>query len=328
MRCTETTLAAHLDDLRCPEPEQRTLLAIAAAASAIGGLLARGKRAELTGTANVHGENVRDYDIVANELFVDALRDSGACYGVVSEELVEPLPLATTTSGPLVFLDPLDGSANLDAHGLCGSIFGLTRASGDIASAALAGGRQLSHAGYVLYSSGTVLVLSSRERCDLLLWDAERSAFVLVQERLACPEAGSVYSLNDARVAQWSQGARAWLSELKAQTKPNGAIRYSQRYAGALVADAHRVLLEGGVFAYPEDSSSPRGKLRLQYEVNPMAFIFDSAGGAASTGATNPLDVTPSGCHERSPLILGSRTEVAAYERQMSQARPSVLPAA
>jgi fructose-1,6-bisphosphatase I len=328
MRCTETTLAAHLDDLRCAEPERRTLLAIASAAGAIAALLARGKRAEPTGAANVHGESVRDYDIVTNELFVDALAASGACYGVVSEELVEPLPLATTASSPLVFLDPLDGSANLDAHGLCGSIFGLARASGDVASAALSSGRQLSHAGYVLYSSATVLVLSSRERCDLLLWDAEQDAFVVVHERLACPEAGSVYSLNDARVPQWSKRARDWLNELKSQTKPNGGTRYSQRYAGALVADAHRVLLEGGVFAYPEDSSSPRGKLRLQYEVNPMAFVFGSAGGAASVGTSSPLDVAPSSCHQRSPLVLGSRTEVAAYERQMSRAHSSVLPAA
>jgi fructose-1,6-bisphosphatase I len=254
------------------------------------------------------------------------LSSSGGCAAIVSEELTEPLRLAQT--GIITFLDPLDGSANLDAHGLSGSIFGLAPVTSSVDTDLLAPGRRLSWAGYVLYSSATVMVLANRERADVLVWDPARAGFVIAQERLRCPEQGELYSLNEARVPDWSKPARAWLGELKRTRKPGGAALYSQRYAGALVADAHRVLLEGGVFAYPGDKQNPNGKLRLQYEVNPISFVFEAAGGAATLGRDNPLDYRPTRWHERAPLVVGSRREVEAYESHMSRHRPSFAPAA
>ena len=301
-------------------------MAIADAATVVASELASGCRAKLTGSQNTHGEAVRDLDDAANDCFVRALSSSGGCAAIVSEELEEPLLLAR--SGLIVSLDPLDGSANLDAHGLSGSIFGLAPVASGVEADLLAPGRALRWAGYVLYSSATVMVLANRERADLLVWSPGHFGFVVAQERLRCPEQGSLYSLNEARVPEWTLPAQAWLSELKGVRKPSGAPHYSQRYAGALVADAHRVLLEGGVFAYPGDRQNPNGKLRLQYEVNPISFVFEAAGGAATLGRDNPLDYRPARCHERAPLVVGSRHEVKAYEAHQSRQRPSFAPAA
>lgn len=311
----ELTLTDYLGAVGFEPAEAHTILALSRAAAALAGVLARGKRATFSGHDNVHGEHVRDYDVIANDLFVAELSRAPGCVGVLSEELTEPLRLSDASEGLLVFLDPLDGSANLDSHGLCGSIFGVAKASSGVNSAALQSGRSLLRAGYFLYSSATLLVLASRDRVDLFLYDPTLGAFTLAEQALRCPERGKLYAVNEARTCTWSASAQGFLSELKSQKTPEGGPRYSLRYTGALVADAHRVLLEGGVFAYPADAASPRGKLRLQYEANPMGFVFRAAGGAATTGERSPLDLEPSRPHERVPLVLGSSWEVAAFER-------------
>lgn len=320
MLAHELTLADYLGVMRYGGAEAQTISALARAATGIAARLARGKRAVFAGHDNVHGERVRDYDVMANDLFVKELTLAPGCAGVLSEELAEPFRTSADAGELLVFLDPLDGSANLDSHGLCGSIFGLGPAQGGVHGASLSTGRQLWRAGYFLYSSATLLALASPERVDLFLHDRELGSFVLVEQNLRCPERGKLYAVNEARARSWSPAARQWLTELKAASASDGAPRYSLRYTGALVADAHRVLLEGGVFAYPSDATSPSGKLRLQYEANPMSFIFQAAGGAATTGAGSPLDVEPSRPHQRVPLVLGSKHEVAAFETAQASA--------
>jgi fructose-1,6-bisphosphatase I len=315
MLARELTLTDYLGVSSFSSAETQTILALARAGASVAGVLSRGKRAAFSGYDNVHGEHVRDYDVIANDLFVEALSQAPGCAGVHSEELVEPLHTGHHAAELLVFLDPLDGSANLDSHGLCGSIFGVAPASGGVSAASLQAGQGLLKAGYFLYSSATLLVLASRERVDLFLYDAALSSFTLAEQALRCPSRGKFYATNEARVSNWSDAAQGWLRDLKSATTPDGAPHYSLRYTGALVADAHRVLLEGGVFAYPADRASPNGKLRLQYEANPMSFVFRAAGGAATTGEQSPLDVEPTRAHQRVPLVLGSTHEVSAFEQ-------------
>jgi fructose-1,6-bisphosphatase I len=166
-------------------------------------------------------------------------------------------------------------------------------------------------------------VLAARERVDAFLYDPALAAFTLVEQNLRCPAEGKLYAVNEARARTWSPAAQGWLNELKNLTAADSGPRYSLRYTGALVADAHRVLLEGGVFAYPADAKSPQGKLRLQYEANPMSFVFRAAGGAATTGAMSPLDVEPLQPHARVPLVLGSRYEVERFEAAQRAQTPS-----
>lgn len=317
MLARELTLTDYLGVSSFSSGETSTILALSRAGAQIASVLARGKRAAFSGHDNVHGEHVRDYDVIANDLFVEALSEAPGCAGVHSEELVEPLRTSDAAGDLLVFLDPLDGSANLDSHGLCGSIFGIAPATGGVSAAALQTGQGLLRAGYFLYSSATLLVLASRERVDLFLYDPALSSFTLAEQDLRCPEQGKLYATNEARVSLWSEAARGWLSDLKSTRTPEGSLHYSLRYTGALVADAHRVLLEGGVFAYPSDPTAPHGKLRLQYEANPMSFVFRAAGGAATTGEQSPLDIEPARAHQRVPLVLGSVHEVRLFEEAM-----------
>lgn len=301
--------------------DARSIAAIARAGSAVARALrvaAAGSTDDYLGCAggrgrNVHGELVHELDVLANDLFVGELAKEPCCGGVLSEETREPLDFRAHAPERFVFFDPLDGTANLEAHGLTGSIFGIAPWAGDARSSSLQPGHELRAAGYLLYSSATILVVSGPERADCFVWRPESERFVSSQPSLSCPPSGSIYSLNEGRVAHWSVPARTWLSELKAGRLLPGRS-YSQRYAGAFVADAHRALLQGGVFAYPADDAAPNGKLRLQYEVNPMAFVFRAASGAATTGSGDPLAITPQNCHERCPLVIGSRVEVESFE--------------
>jgi hypothetical protein len=215
MLSRELTLTDYLGDSSFSPAETQTISALARAGAGIAGVLARGKRAAFSGHDNVHGERVRDYDVIANDLFVDALSQAPGCAGVHSEELVEPLRTNEQAGELLVFLDPLDGSANLDSHGLCGSIFGIAPVAGGVSAAALQTGQGLLRAGYFLYSSATLLVLASRERVDLFLYDPELSSFTLAEQDLRCPSQGKLYATNEARVSNWSSPAQGWLSELK-----------------------------------------------------------------------------------------------------------------
>jgi fructose-1,6-bisphosphatase I len=313
---TRTSLDSYLCNNHFATADASLLAAIARA----GAVIARALRCPASVSAdfdrprNVHGELVHELDVLANDAFVAELATVTCCGGVLSEETREPIDFRGHAPERFVFFDPLDGTANLEAHGLTGSIFGISPWGRDVRDSSLQPGSELTAAGYLLYSSSTVLVLASPHRVDSFSWQPERDCFELLGAELRCPPVGTVYSLNEGRVSDWPSEARRWLTNLKSGELFPGRP-YSQRYAGAFVADAHRALLQGGVFAYPGDSVAPKGKLRLQYEVNPMAFVFRAAGGAATTGAVDPLELSPSNCHERCPVVLGSRAEVESFER-------------
>ncbi len=175
-------------------------------------------------------------------------------------------------------------------------------------------GSEYAAAGYVIYGSSTVLMLSTGKGVHGFTWDPGAGEFFLSHENVRCPDKGNIYSVNEGNSGRWTDGVRRWVQHVKETDAADGRP-YSHRYVGSLVADAHRTLLKGGIFAYPADQKSPKGKLRLLYEANPMAFVFEAAGGRATTGSARVLDVSPTELHQRVPLIVGSARDVETFER-------------
>lgn len=294
---------------------------ITLAAKVITGRVRRAGLADIlgyTGETNVQGERVQKLDLIANEAMIASLRRRGHCAALASEELDDPVFFPNATGSYLVVTDPLDGSSNIDVDISIGTIFGILRherASGPpTRESFLQPGRRLAAAGYVIYGSSTVLVMSTGSSVHGFTWDPSVGEFFLSHENIRCPTKGNTYSINEGNAARWTAGVGRWNAFVKATDKADGRP-YSHRYVGSLVADAHRTLLRGGIFAYPADTKSPSGKLRLLYEANPFAFIFEAAGGRAITGSGDVLDIVPTDIHQRVPLILGSRDDVANYER-------------
>ncbi|WP_437758826.1 class 1 fructose-bisphosphatase [Sorangium sp. So ce1389] len=272
-----------------------------------------------TGQTNVQGEVVQKLDEVANETLLSVLGRRGHCAAVVSEELGELRLLSTDPRAKyLVVVDPLDGSSNIDVNISIGTIFGVLRKSdakmGADPSDFLRPGRDLLAAGYVLYGSSTLLVLTTGlGGVHGFTYDPTVGEFFLSHENIRIPERGATYSINEGHSARWPEAVRRWNAWIKEENKHEGRP-YGARYVGSLVADAHRTLLKGGVFAYPADRNG-QGKLRLLYEANPFAFIFEAAGGKASTGTDRILDLVPRSLHERVPLVIGSPRDVDDYEQ-------------
>jgi len=293
---------------------------IALAAKLITGRVRRAGLADVlgwTGETNIQGEYVQKLDIIANDTMINVLRRRGHCMGVASEELDNAVLFPDARGGYLVVVDPLDGSSNIDVDVSIGTIFGILRydkAQPLTDDAFLVPGNEYAAAGYVIYGSSTVLVLSTGKGVHGFTWDPGAGEFFLSHETIQCPEKGKLYSVNEGNFSRWTPGVKRWNSWLKEIDKADGRP-YSHRYVGSLVADAHRTLLKGGIFAYPADTKSPQGKLRLLYEANPMAFVFEAAGGKASTGKSRVLDVVPRDLHMRVPLVIGSTQDVEAFER-------------
>jgi fructose-1,6-bisphosphatase I len=271
-----------------------------------------------TGETNVQGEHVEKLDVIANEALLASLRRRGHCAGVASEEMEEPVFFPESTGSYLVVTDPLDGSSNIDVDISIGTIFGILRhdrSKGPPTTASfLRPGSELSAAGYVIYGSSTVLVLTAGRGVHGFTWDPSVGEFFLSHENIRCPDRGPYYSINEGYAGRWTEGVKRWAAHMKEENKAEGRP-YSHRYVGSLVADAHRTLLRGGIFAYPADLKTPNGKLRLLYEANPFAMIFEAAGGVATTGRERILDLVPTGLHERVPLVLGSTSDVATFQR-------------
>jgi fructose-1,6-bisphosphatase I len=323
----KTTLTEHLDGGLRPVgsdgPElSRLLEALAVAAQ---GLAREVRRAALTGNTgmtgnrNVTGDVQKKLDVIGNEIVLEAIVPTGLVAAVVSEELPDARILAR--DGRYVLCtDPLDGSSNTDINGTVGTIFGVCRraTSGPVGPAdLLRPGAEQVLAGYVMYGPATLLVYTAGRGTHGFTFDAERGAFVSTHPDLRCPPRGPYYSANLARSAEWAPGTRRFVESLTAAPAASaaGGRSWSLRYTGALVADLHRSLVEGGVYFYPADAKNKSGKLRLLYECAPLAFVTEQAGGAASTGARRMLDVRPDSIHQRSPLVIGSAEDVALYER-------------
>lgn len=280
----------------------------------------------VTGGINVQGETVKKLDVYANDTFIAAFRQMGLVCAVVSEEMEGPFLLAEDCdrAGYALFIDPLDGSSNVDVNGAVGSIFSVHRrprtgAPTDESELLRPGSAQVA-AGYVLYGPSTILVYTAGHGLYGFTLDTSIGEFVLSHERIRVPAQGRTYSVNEGHSRSWSPAIRKFLDALKEPGRANSP--YSARYAGALVADLHRTLLEGGVYLYPAetaDQRKPTGKLRLMYEAAPLAFVTEQAGGRASTGTERILDITPTSIHQRVPLIIGSPEDVSLAEALIRQ---------
>jgi fructose-1,6-bisphosphatase I len=275
-----------------------------------------------TGEVNVQGEQVMKLDELANETLITTLARRGHCAAVASEEEDEIKILSQDKRARyVVMFDPLDGSSNIDVNISIGTIFGVLRRPEDAPvdnGLFLKPGRELAAAGYVIYGSSTMLVLSTGREKGVhgFTYDPSVGEFFLSHENIRIPEKGSTYSINEGNHARWPDEVKRWNAWIKEESKSDGRP-YGGRYVGTLVADAHRTLLKGGIFAYPTDSKSPKGKLRLLYEANPFAFLLEAAGGAATNGVDRILDIEPKELHQRTSLVLGSPTDVETFKRFM-----------
>lgn len=263
-----------------------------------------------TGTSNVQGETQQKLDVIANETLLRTLGRRQGVAIIASEENEEPVILREDRSGPrryCVLFDPLDGSSNLDVCGGVGTIFSVLQAdrrSNDAEASVLQPGKRQIAAGYVLYGSSTVFTLTLGNGVHMFVLDPGVGAFVRVAENLAIPPASASYSVNEGNRLSFPDGYQSYLHWAQQQS-------YSARYAGAMVADVHRILLKGGVFLYPPTTKAPEGKLRLLYEANPMAMLIEQAGGKAYAGVGRRiLDIEPDAIHQRVPVVLGSPDEV------------------
>jgi fructose-1,6-bisphosphatase I len=266
-----------------------------------------------TGNTNIQGESVQKLDIIANETIARCLGYRDNVGIMVSEEDDEPRILKELDAQAryIVLFDPLDGSSNIDVNVSIGTIFSVLQgregiAAGKVMDHILQPGYQQIAAGYVIYSSSTVMAYTTGDGVHMFTLDPSIGAYRLSRENVTMPTTGKTYAVNEAYTASFPEGVQQYLSWVKSDE----AGGYGLRYIGSLVADFHRTLLKGGVFLYPPTKKAPQGKLRLMYEANPLGFIAEQAGGAATDGKSRILDKVPTALHERTPLVIGSKGEV------------------
>ena len=263
---------------------------------------------------NVHGEQQQKLDVLANELIMRCLGDRANVGVLASEEDEEPRLLRARGEGGryAVLFDPLDGSSNLDFCVGVGTIFSIIKLSDehptDAEAAILQQGVHQVAAGYVLYGSSVVLILTTGRGVHMFVLDQSIGSFVLVERDIKIPKSSKTYSVNEAYTDTFPPGYKQYLNWAHQEG-------YSSRYIGSMVADVHRTLLKGGVFLYPPTAIHPNGKLRLMYEANPMAMVIEQAGGKAINGETAICDMSPTGLHQRTSVILGSAEEVEHVQR-------------
>jgi fructose-1,6-bisphosphatase I len=275
------------------------------------------------GEVNVQGEVQQKLDVYANEALIHCLSLRESIGIIASEENEEPLVLRHDSPAAkyAIVFDPLDGSSNIDVAVTIGTTFAIfRRPEGDKAGHplewVLQPGRRQVAAGYVVYGSSTVLVYSAGNGVHTFTLDPLVGSYILTKENLRMPERGSYYSVNESYCDRWPKVYARYLNRLKSGEMGR---RYSSRFVGSMVADFHRTLLRGGVFIYPPNTDHPEGKLRLLYEANPVAFLAEQAGGAASDGRQQILDIQPRDVHQRTPLVVGGKAEMEEFERCLQE---------
>lgn len=281
----------------------------------------------ILGTANrmnVSGDAVKKLDVFADQTIYRAMDHGGHLCVMASEENEDLLQISDGyRKGKYVLIyDPLDGSSNIDANVTIGSIFSIFHrvsqsGPGTEKDVLQRGDRQVA-AGYLLYGSSMMFVYCTRHGVHGFTLDPSVGEFLLSHENIRIPERGSIYSVNEGNTCRWEPGMQRYTEYLKKEDKATGRP-YSSRYVGSLVADLHRTLLYGGIYCYPADTKNPHGKLRLMYECNPLAFIVEKAGGAASDGHRRIMEITPESLHQRTPLFIGSKEEVRLVERFLNE---------
>ena len=271
------------------------------------------------GGTNVSGDQVKKLDVWGHDTVEAAMRATGACAALISEEAKEPIEMAVDGANPLVVCcDPVDGSSNLDVNGTVGTIFSLRPTGGRTPAgpASLGPGTEQVAAGYVMYGPATTLVYTAGRGTHGFTLEQETGEFLLTHPDIKIPSRGKTYGINEGNLHSWHPGQRAYVEFLRTSDKASGRP-YSLRYSGAMVADVHRTLLDGGIFMYPSDltdPAKPKPKLRLLYEVAPMAMLCEQAGGRASTGTGRVMEVRATEYHQRTAILIGSPDDVAMAE--------------
>ncbi len=280
----------------------------------------------MTDEENVHGERVKRLDLHANDVIFRAMDHGGHLCVMASEEAdgLIRIPNEYRCGKYVLVFDPLDGSSNIDVNVSIGTIFSIykridpTLTTPGTLEDCLQPGYQQVAAGYAMYGSSTQLVYTSGNGVDVFTFDPTIGEFLLTFEKVQIPKRGKIYSINSGNSHKWGTGVREYVKHLL-QKADDGTRPYSLRYVGTMVADIHRTLHYGGIFMYPPDTSSPTGKLRLVYELNPMAFIVEQAGGRATTGKQRILDLQPESLHQRAPCFMGSEEDVLEVERYITE---------
>eukprot|EP00258_Populus_trichocarpa_P002346 XP_002302183.2 fructose-1,6-bisphosphatase, cytosolic [Populus trichocarpa] len=266
----------------------------------------------LAGETNVQGEEQKKLDVLSNEVFIKALVSSGRTCILVSEEDDEATFVEPSKRGRYcVVFDPLDGSSNIDCGVSIGTIFGIYMVKDGhepTLNDVLQPGKNMLAAGYCMYGSSCMLVLSTGSGVNGFTLDPFLREFILTHPEIKIPKKGKIYSVNEGNAINWDGPTAKYVEKCK--FPEDGSSAKSLRYVGSMVADVHRTLLYGGIFLYPADKKSPNGKLRVLYEVFPMSFLMEQAGGQAFTGKQRALDLVPTKIHERSPIFLGSYDDV------------------
>jgi len=267
------------------------------------------------GSMNSYGEEVQRLDEFSNRLLIDTLLESGLVYAIGSEELEEPIFADNMRGDYVVFFDPLDGSGNISTNVSMGSIFSIYKAPPPAVRVKdvhrqkeiLKKGKEQVAAGYALYGSSVMFVYSAGSSVNGFTLDPSIGSFLLSHPNMAIPEEGKIYSINEGMSEGLDSGHKNYLKEVKKED-------YKLRYIACMVADVHRTLISGGIFIYPANKKDKNGKLRLMFEVNPMSYLVEQAGGkAVGKNGKSPLSFLPEKVSERFPVALGSIKEVEKY---------------
>ncbi|CAM1506492.1 Fc.00g061330.m01.CDS01 [Cosmosporella sp. VM-42] len=273
----------------------------------------------LAGSSNITGDDQKKLDVISNDLFIEAMRSSGKCALLVSEEEDEIIYFRDSKDAHYaVACDPIDGSSNLDAGVSVGTIFAVHKlppGSKGVKEDILKPGTELLAAGFTMYGASAQLVITMRGgTVNGFTLDNGVGEFILSHPDMRLPKSRAIYSVNEGNSLYWTDNTLKYFDSLK-QAQDDGKP-YSSRYIGSMVADAYRTLLYGGIFAYPADKKSPKGKLRILYECAPMALIFENAGGqAVDNNMKRMLEVVPEGIHDRSGIFMGSWDEVERVKK-------------
>ena len=300
--------------------ELRLLLeVIARACKAISNAVSKGQltgTGDTVGTDNVQGEAQKKLDVIANEVLVEANEWGGHLAAMVSEEMEHPyqIPHRYPKGEFLMMMDPLDGSSNLDVNVSVGTIFSVTKCPDGCTEfneqAFLQPGSRQVAAGFAVYGSSTVLVLTVGTGVVSFTLDRELGSFVMTRESITIPEDTQEYAINASNARNWPSAVRRYIEECNAGKDGPRGKDFNMRWVASMVADVYRILCRGGIFLYPADAKYKTGRLRLMYEANPMAFIVEQAGGAATNGTERILDLQPTELHQRMGVILGAKNEV------------------
>ncbi|HOJ03833.1 MAG TPA: class 1 fructose-bisphosphatase [Bacteroidota bacterium] len=266
-------------------------------------------------STNSSGDEVQKLDMYANQIFINSLEAGGQLCVMASEEneSIIPIPDEFPCGHYAILFDPLDGSSNISSNVTIGTIFSIYRRvsegrHGTTDDVVQPGHKQVA-AGYIMYGSSTIMVVTTGNGVQGFTLDVTIGSFLLSHPNMTIPKRGTTYSVNEGNRKLWDEGFQRYIDHLQTPDAANGRP-YKARYVGSMIADVHRTLLHGGVFAYPGDSKNPQGKLRLMYEANPMALIVEQAGGMATDGHTRLLDIVPDSVHQRTPVFVGSEEDV------------------